>query len=447
MQPSRATSLSVLLRSSAVDAGPTNPFRRHARSALWPIAVAVGAACAWSSFAPLSGAIIAPAEVKVELNRKTVQHAEGGIVREIFVRDGQAVTAGDALLAIGDLRGEADLALLKDQLRAARARVARAEAESRLAAHLDAPSDLANDPQAAEHIARETAVFVSRRQSLQEQIGLLHEQVAQANAQAAALESQIAATSQSAKLSDEELSINQRLAAEGFVSRARLIGLQRIASDYASRIGEHRSDLAAARQRAGELRARIAQLRLQLQTQATDELRDATAQVRELTERLRPSQDHVERQIVRAPVDGTVMTLRVAAPGAVVGPREALLDVVPAREKLVFGARIATQDVEHVRVGGAAEVRLLGSDARSRAPLLGRVVFISPDRMSDSATGRAWFDATVEVEREALPNGRSVAPLQPGMPAEVYVTTAERTLVEYLAKPLGLFVQRGMREQ
>ena len=447
MHSHRAPSLAVLLKTSAPELRASDQFGRHVRRALWPVSAAVVAACAWSNFAPLSGAVIAPAEVKVELNRKTVQHAEGGIVREILVRDGQTVTAGDPLLAIGDLRGEAELALLKDQWRAARARAARADAESRLAPRFDAPADLVNDAQAAEHIARETAVFMSRRQSLQEQIGLLQEQVAQVNAQAAALDSQIVATSQSAKLSDEELSINERLAVEGFVSRARLIGLQRVASDYSSRIGEHRSDLASARQRAGELRARIAQLRLQLQTQATDELRDATAQVRELAERLRPSQDYVERQIVRAPVDGTVMTLRVAAPGAVVAPREALLDVVPAREKLVFGARIATQDVEHVQVGGTAEVRLLGSDARQRAPLPGRVVFVSPDRMSDPATGRAWFDATVEVEREALPHGRSGAPLQPGMPAEVYVTTAERTLIEFLAKPLGLFVQRAMREQ
>jgi HlyD family secretion protein len=325
-------------------------------------------------------------------------------------------------------------------------RVARAEAEARLASQFAAPDDLASDPAAAEHIGRERAVFSARRQALDEQVALLKDQARQIEAQAGALESQIEATSRSAQLSDEELAINQRLAGEGFVSRARLIGLQRVSADYASRIGEHRSDLAQARQRAGELGARIAQLRLQQQMQATDELRDATAQVRELTERLRPSQDHVERQTVRAPVDGTVMAVRVAAPGAVVGPREPLLDVVPAREKLVFGARIATQDIEHVRVGGSAEVRLLGADARQRRLLPARVTFVSPDRMSDPNGSRAWFDVTVEVERAALPPQQDAQPLQPGMPAEVYVTTSERTLVEYLAKPLGLFTHRALRE-
>jgi HlyD family type I secretion membrane fusion protein len=446
MSTTHAPTLALVLQQAADDPVADKQLRRLARRLLWPLAAAAAFGIAWSAIAPLSGAVVAPAEVKVELNRKTVQHAEGGIVQKILVRDGQSVRAGDPLLVIGGLRSQAELALLQDQLRAARLRAARAEAEARMATRFAAPADLATDPEAAEHIARERAVFDARRQALQEQIGLLDEQVRHAEAQVAAFQSQIEATSRSASLSDEELALNERLAREGFVSRARLIGLQRVSADYASRIGEHRSDQASARQRAGELRARIAQLRLQLQIQATDELRDATAQVRELTERLRPSADEVERQTVRAPVDGTAMALRVAAPGAVIGPREPLLDVVPAREKLVISARIATQDIEHVHVGGAADVRLLGADVLQRPLIPGRVTFVSPDRMSDSTGARTWFDVTVEVERSALPAQQAAQPLQPGMPAEVYVTTAERSLFEYLAKPLGLFMQRALRE-
>jgi HlyD family type I secretion membrane fusion protein len=164
--------------------------------------------------------------------------------------------------------------------------------------------------------------------------------------------------------------------------------------------------------------------------------------VRELAERLAPSRDQVERQTVRAPVDGTAMALRVAAPGAVVGPREPLLDVVPAREKLVIDARVAPHDVEHVQVGGPAEVRLLGSDAQQRAPLPARVAFVSPDRSTDAKSGATWYDVTVEVDVAAV----SAPSLRPGMPAELYVATASRNLFEYLAKPLGLFTQRALRE-
>ena len=445
MTSAHTTSLAVALQQAAPETSTRGELSRQVRRALVPLLVAAALGGAWSIVAPLSGAVVAPAEVKVELNRKTVQHAEGGIVREILVRDGQVVRAGDALLVIGDLRSQAELALLQDQWRSARLRAERADAEGRGMARFDPSGELANDAQAAEHIVRERAVFAARKQSFDEQIVLLNEQVTQTQAQAAALESQIQATSRSVRLSDEELAMNEKLAVQGFISRARLLGLQRVVSDYATRIGEHRSELAAARQREGELRSRIAQLRLQRQTQATDELRDATAQVRELTERLRPSQDSVERQTVRAPVDGTVMAVRVAGAGAVVAPREPLLDVVPAHEKLVIGARIAPQDIEHVRAGAVAEVRLLGSDARRRPPLPARVVFVSPDRMSDTATARTWFEVTVEVERAALQQ-QGPLQLQPGMPAELYVTTADRTLIEYLAKPFGLFAQRAMRE-
>jgi HlyD family type I secretion membrane fusion protein len=421
-------------------------WRRQLRSVLLPVLAGAVLLAAWSALAPLAGAVVAPAELKVEHKRKTVQHQEGGIVREILVRDGQAVHAGDALLVIGDVRQEADLHLLQDQWRAARARAARAEAESRLAAAFEPPDALRRDAAAGEHLVREHTAFVTHRQALDEQTALLQAQARQAQAQATALEAQVDATVASGTLSDEELAINEQLAQQGFVNRTRLIALQRTSTDYKSRVAEVRGDLAAARQRMAELRSRAAQLRLAYQAQATDEAKEAALRVRELDERMRPSQDQVERQVVRAPVDGTVMSLRVAAAGAVVAPREPLLDVVPLREKLVVDARIEPQDIDHVRVGGAAEVRLLLADAR-RAPLLpATVTFVSADRLTQAETGKAWFDVTVEVDALSLGRMQPALRLSPGMPAEVYVTTGNRTLIEYLAKPLHAFSQRALRE-
>jgi HlyD family type I secretion membrane fusion protein len=424
------------------DGAQRREWRRQVRGVLLPVAVAALLVAAWTFTAPLAGAVVAPASVKVELNRKTVQHQEGGIVREILVRDGQQVHAGDALLVVADLRSEADLGVLQDRWRATRARIARAEAEALNAARFEAPPDLAADAAATEHMERERALFSARRQAFEEQTALLHAQVREAQAQAAALESQIEATSASARLSDEELSINVRLADDGYVHRTRLIGLQRIVSDYRSRVGEHRSELASARQRAGELQARLAQLRQQRNTQATDEVKEAAALLREIEEKLRPSLDHVDRQVVRAPVDGAVMGLRVASVGAAIAPREALLDVVPAREKLVVVARIAPQDIEHVQVNGSAQVRLLGADAHNQPQLPASVVFVSPDRVSDPQSGAAWFEVTVEVDTSTLKHQR----LHAGMPAELYITTAQRTLFAYLAKPLNVFAQRALRE-
>ena len=440
MNTLRNTNLTALLAEGELDSPARSELRTRMRAFAIPLGAAVLLLALWSATAPLSGAIVAPAQVKVELNRKTVQHQEGGIVREILVRDGQKVRAGEPLVVVGDVRSDAALSLQRDQLRAELVRKARAAAEATLAPRFAPPQEEA----ASEHAARERALFAARRRTLDEQIASLEAQIRDAHAQTAALESQIAAGETSAKLSVEELEINDKLARQGFVNRARMLSLERTAADYRSRIGEARSDLAAARQRIGELHARIAQARNQYQSQAADELREASARVRELEERLRPSQDQVERQLVRSPVDGEVMALRVSAPGEVIGPREPILDIVPAREKLVIEARIRPEDVDHVRKDAAAEVRLTAFDARTTPLLPAKVVFVSPDRVTRPA-GDSWFIATVELDAEALQRHPQLR-VQAGMPAELYVTTSRRTLFEYLARPVAIFAHRAMRE-
>jgi HlyD family type I secretion membrane fusion protein len=445
MKIDHTLTLAGLLRSAEADPAARRELWRQLGWALAPLCTVLALVGVWVSLAPLSGAVVAPGQVKVELNRKTVQHQEGGIVREILVRNGQRVRAGDPLVVVGDVRSDAELSLLQDLLRAERVRGQRASAEATLAGHFSAPADLAGLPEAAEHIERERALFVARRRTLDEYLASLRGQIADARAQIAALEAQIEATETSVRLSTEELEINDRLAQQGFVQRTRLLALARGAADYRARMGEYRSDLATARQRVGELEARIAQARNQYQQQAADELKEATAKVRELEERLRPSRDQVERQYVRSPVDGEVMALRVSAVGEAIGPREPILDVVPAREKLVVEARIRPEDVDYVRRDSSAEVRLTAFDARSVPPLPGKVVFVSPDRVTASDGHDAWFVATVEVEAPA-PSDRSAARLQAGMPAEVFVTTSARTLLQYLARPFNAFANRALRE-
>jgi HlyD family type I secretion membrane fusion protein len=437
MKPS---SLAALLAEGAHDAEAGSELRSRMRGLLLPVAAAGALAILWSANAPLSGAIVAPAQVKVELNRKTVQHQEGGIVREILVRDGQKVRAGEPLIVIGDVRSDAELNLLQDRLRAELARKTRAAAEAALEPRFTSPGEAA----AFEHAARERALFAARRRTLDEQVESLQAQIRDAQAQTVALESQIAAGETSARLSMEELEINEKLAKQGFVHRTRMLALERTAADYRSRIGEARSDLAAARQRIGELQARIAQARNQYQSQAADELKDASARVRELEERLRPSRDQVERQLVRSPVDGEVMAMRISAPGEVIGPREPILDVVPASEKLVIEARIRPEDIDYVRKDSPAEVRLSAFDARTTPLLPGTVVFVSPDRVTRQG-GDSWFVATVELDAAALERHPELR-VQAGMPAELFVTTPERTLLEYLARPLGIFANRALRE-
>ena len=187
----------------------------------------------------------------MELNRKTVQHQEGGIVRSILVRDGDTVRAGQPLIVVGDVRNDAELNLLRDQLRAERIRNARASAEAALAAKFQVPAELADAPGTSDDVARETALFQARRRTLDEQIASLEAQTRDSRAQAAALTKQIETTAASAKLAADELEINEKLVRQGYVQRARLLQLQRDESDYRSRLAEAQSDLALAQQRSG----------------------------------------------------------------------------------------------------------------------------------------------------------------------------------------------------
>jgi HlyD family type I secretion membrane fusion protein len=435
----------ALLVNSEDDPQARTELRWLQRLVLIPLAVTAGLLAMWMSLAPLSGAIIAAGELKVELNRKTVQHQEGGIVRSILVRDGDMVRAGQPLIVVGDVRNDAELNMLRDQLRAERIRNARAAAEAVLAAKFEPPPELAQAPGMSGDLARETALFQARRRTLDEQLASLEAQTRDARAQAAALTRQIETTAASANLAAQELEINEKLVRQGYVQRAHLLQLQRDESDYRSRLAEAQSDLALAQQRTGELQARSAQARNQYQQLATDEARESAARIRELDERVRPTQDQSERQSVRAPVDGRVMALRVSSVGEVIGPRDALLDIVPTQEKLVVEARIRPQDIGHVREHSAAEVRLTAFDARTTPLLPGTVVFVSPDRITSRESGESWFVATVEVDAAALRDHPSLR-LQPGMPAELFVTTPERTLFQYLAKPLHAFARRAMRE-
>ncbi len=436
-----------MLASEAIEHEPAvfDSLHKLRRRLLLPLSIGAALIALWATLAPLSGAVVAPAQIKVELNRKTVQHQEGGIVRQILVRNGQTVRAGEPLMVIGDLRGQAELNLLQDQLRAERMRNARANAEATLAEKFVIPESARAEGQSADYAERESARFLARRRTLDEQTTALEGQAREAISQASALQAQINAGEVSAKLAADELEINQKLVSSGYVQRARILQLQRAESDALGKVAESRSDLALARQRAAEVKASIVQARNVYQQQATDELKDSSTRLRELQERLEPSLDQVERQIVRSPVTGEVMAMKVSGVGAVIAPREPLLDVVPSQERLVVEAMIRPQDINHVHRDADAQVRLTSFDARTTPLLNGKVTFVSGDRVTSQEDRNGFFIATIEVDAATLRSHPDIH-LQPGMPAELYVATGKRTLIEYLLRPLTVFAHRAMRE-
>ena len=435
-------SLAAPLGRAATGADAVTSLRALQRRVLLPVALAAAAFALWGHQAPLAGAVVASGQVQAEFGRKTVQHLEGGIVQQLFVKPGQAVLAGEPLLVVGDARSDATVALLNHQRDAERLRAARTRAELALATSVAWPADVAA---AGEPQAREQQLFDARRQALGEQLAAQSAQLGEARLREAALRSQLEATGQAATLARAELESNRPLVAEGFIQKTRLMAFERGVAELDGRLGAIRAQIADARTQAAAIVQAQAQVRSAYQQRAADEHKEAGARLRELEERLRPGVDQAARQTVRAPVDGTVMALRVAAVGAAVGPREPLLEIAPSGEGLVVEVAIDPHDIEHVRTGGAAEVRLSAFDAR-RTPLLAATVrSVSPDAVVDTAQQRSSYRAQVAVSAAELARHPGLR-LQAGMPAEVFITTAPRSLVEYLLEPLGGFARRGLRE-
>ena len=442
MQRDDLVSLASLLDGDAHHTDHQATLRGLRGRVLWPLAALGSVIALWCAWAPLSGAVVAAGQVQAELGRKVVQHQEGGLVRELLVRQGQVVRRGDPLLVVGDVRNDAAFDLLRKQAGAERVRAERARAEMNLAADVAWPSDI---DASSESRTRERELFDARRRTLQEQLAAMQAQMSGANARVAALSAQRDAAAQSARLARDELEINWPLAESGFIQKTRLIALERNAADLRSHVEATRGQIAEAQMQVSAMANAIAQARGAYQQRAADELTEASARLRELADRLRPTQDQLDRQVVRAPVDGTVMALRVSAPGTAVGPREPLLEIAPSNESLVIEVHVDPHDIEHLHAGAAAEVRLSAFDARKTPLLQASVRSVSPDAVTDTTTRRAWYVAQVEVPIAELSRHPQLR-LQAGMPAEVFVTTPPRSLLAYLLEPLGLFAQRALRE-
>jgi len=403
----------------------------------------------WISIAPLSSAVIASAFVKVDLNRRPVQHREGGIVREVRVRDGQRVAQGEALLVLGDVAVDADLNRINYRLMTERARLARLEAEQALLQSIRFPDDLVaamrSDLRLAEQIDKERALFAAQRDALSSQSGLLRAQRARVDQEIEALRAQIASGSESLRLQQGDLETNRNMRKQGYVSAARVTQLEAAVADYASRIEQHRSELARAQQRVAEINLKINALEGQYRQVASDQLREGAARLSELEQEHRKSVDASDRQLIVAPTGGEVIGLKYTTAGAVIAPRETIAEVVPLDARLVVEARVRTEDINRVHQGQQADIRFTAFNGRTTKLVSGKVVYVAGDRLVDPVTNLPYYVALIETEPASLKEAGDLK-LQAGMPAEVYLKGEKRTALQYLLEPVTTGMRRAGRE-
>jgi HlyD family type I secretion membrane fusion protein len=424
-----------------------NPPLATQRLGLLAIGIAVLAFAAWMWLAPLSSAVVTMGLVKTEANRKFVQHTDGGIVKSILVRNGDVVREGQTLAELDDVRVDANHQLLKELMVFESVKRDRLEAEQLLVPRFELSGERreAFDPALVDKaFQRELRIFRTRRALLDEQLASYQRQLLAITDEQTALRHQLGASQQSAQLANDELGLNEALVRERFVSRARLITLERTAAEYGAKLGEHEAMLAQSEQRKNDLNLRMVSVRSEYQRIAAEELKETNAQVVRLREQLRPAEDATRRKSLMAPVSGTVVGLRLNAPGEVAPAREPLMEIVPDNEGLVVEARVGVDAIKHLHPGQLTELRFTTFNSRTTPLVQGNLTYISADALADKE-GLPYYVLQVRAQAESL-RSSGIPALKPGMAAEVYVLLESRNVLDYLIAPIADTLRRALRE-
>lgn len=424
-------------------------IRRLVAMGLWTVLAIVVPLALWVGLAPLAMAVVAPAHVKVDLNRRPVQHLEGGIVRQVLVRDGQVVKEGEPLVVIGDVGVDADRNRLTYRLAVERTTLERLDAEQRRAMRLVFSeallADARRDPRLQDAMSKESALFAARQHALHSELALIKLLRQRVQQEIGALEAQGAKAQESLSLQHRDLDANRDLVREGFVSTARINQMEASVADYTSKLEERRSELARGHGRLIDADIKSNSIVNEYLRSATDQLKTTVARVSEIEQELRKSDDATTRQVVLAPAAGEIIDLKFTSPGAVVRPGEAIAEIVPSNTALMIEAQIRPEEVNNVLVGQSARIKFTAFKYRNATMVTGKVTYVSGDRFTDRATQMPYYSVSILADAESV---KAVGDLkmQAGMPAEVYIDGGFQTALQYLLDPITSTLRRAARQ-
>lgn len=435
----------------AADDDPLNPVRVGRKPILfgaWMVVGVFGFLGLWSAVAPLASAAIAPGKVILSGNKKTIQHLEGGIVEEIYVREGTTIQAGKPLIRLNETAARARLDLYRKQLLSAKAAEARQVAERDGLEEIPFPPEVEaakRDPEVAEVVLSQQRLFDSRMASIESQTGLLEQKKLQFEKEIGGLEAQIDSATQQIALLEEEIGAVKKLLASGNAQKPRLLALQRAQAELSGNRGEYEARISRAQQSIAEADLEIVNIRNEFQNKVAAEMKETVDQIADLQERMKASTDIIDRIIITAPLSGVVSDLQTHTIGGVIRPGDKIMDIVPIDE-LVIETMVSPQDIDVVHPGLEARVRLTAYKARNVPPLLGTVTHVSPDRFENRETGQAYYATRIQIEDKELKTHGNLE-LTPGMPAEALIITGQRTLLAYLMDPITSSFRNAFREQ
>lgn len=424
-----------------------NP-RKIIRQGMLIIFLFFGILGVWSFFGRIQGAVVAPGKIKIENERKIVQHLEGGIVDSILVQEGDEVKTGQVLIVLQSVQTDASASALRKELVALDAQRLRYMAEKDGKTGITWPEQLqaqARECQSMDVLANEEKIFITRQQSLQTQVSLLESQIGQLKSQIAGLNDQLNAENRIIATLQDELGAKRRLHKDRYVDKTQILSLERDLAGHQGTRGRLRQQIAEFRQKDAELNLRITEARGRFVEDATKNLGDVEARIIQTQEHLRPLADAASRLEIKAPVTGRVVDLKIHSKGSVVRPGETLMDIVPQDNPMIIETQVPPNKITEVYVGQDALVQLDAFDTRLYPQMPGKVTYISADSVrNDEYGGEPFYICHVEVDPDAMKEEELY--LVPGMPATVFITTTERTVVYYMFEPYIKSWERALRD-
>jgi HlyD family secretion protein len=412
----------------------------------------------WAALAPLDGAVVALGSFVATGQNKHVQHLEGGILRDVFVKEGDLVEASQVLLRLDETMAHAKLRRLILKQHRALAMQARLAAEiggQTSFALPEALAGLAADPDVSTIYERQKLEQQARRARQLSEEQVLRKEIAGLQESIIGFEAQVKSTKARLALFDEELQDKNGLLARQLVRKSEFLALQRAEAGLSGELGGLLGKIADARERMARAEQQIAQLRSQMVQDAVVELRQTETELDDVREQIRAARDVTERLDVRAPVRGIVVKLHQNTPGGVIAPGSVILELLPANDELIIEARVNPSDVSHVAEGQDALVRLTALNQRLTPMIAGKVTYLSADLVAEQDTRRRIdpdpahrqsFIVRVRLSEPDLHHKANQFRPTPGMPAEVFIKTGERTFFDYIMRPVLDSFSRAFRE-
>lgn len=413
--------------------------KRPARIGWWLLVLGFGGFVLWAAFAPLDNGVPMPGVVIVTGNRQAVEHQSGGIVAALNVREGDRVRAGEVLVKLDPTRVGAETQSVEIQHATARAKEARLLAERDGLAWPIFPADLEHSRNAdvTGALALQRQLFTSRRAALQGELNGIEESIAGQRALIAGLEASIGDKRQQLVAMNEQLANMRQLTSEGYVPRNRLLETERLRSSIQSDISRDLGSIGQARGQAAQLQSSLYQRREAWQQEVRGDLADTRLEAQSLAAKQDATRFELRHTDIRAPVSGRVVGLAAHTVGGVIPPGGRIMEIVPDAAPLIVEGHLPVGSIDKVHPRLPVDLLFMAFDRSSTPRLLGEVELVSADRLEDEKNGQPYYTVRIRVGADELARLRlGDQPLRAGMPVEVFVRTGERTLLNYIFKPL-----------